>query len=204
MSTDVQSRFYKRDFQKSPLTEAETKVAQTFKDIASASEIDLKDVYLSSVRYYDFSKEQKKGKSVYLVFVPYPSLNALLKVQRKLVVELEKRLRSYVLLTAKRTIQSKWIKTHKSQQRPRSRTLTSVFDAILDDFCLPTNIIGKRTRVQTDGKRFTNVYLDEADRALFGDRADKLEAITQIYKSITSRDIRFEFKPDVTFYTYKK
>jgi small subunit ribosomal protein S7e len=88
--------------------------------------------------------------------------------------------------------------------RPRSRTLTHVYDATLDDFCLPSNILGKRTRVQVDGKRFTKVYLDETDKSLFGDRGEKLEAISKIYKKITAREVHFEFRQDVTFYSYKK
>ena len=38
--------------------------------------------------------------------------------------------------------------------RPRSRTLTAVYDAVLEDFCLPSVILGKRTRVRIDNSKF--------------------------------------------------
>ena len=79
------------------------------------------------------------------------------KIQPKLVPELEKRLKTTVLVVAKRTIQSKWIKTHKSQQRPRNRTLTSVYDSVLEDLCQPAAIIGKRFRHKLDGSLVTKV-----------------------------------------------
>lgn len=89
--------------------------------------------------------------------VAFPCYGHLLKVQRKLVVEMERRLKMNVLFTAKRTIVSKWIKKHKSQMRPRNRTLTAVYDAVLDDLCLPSTILGKRTRVRIDNSRYVKV-----------------------------------------------
>lgn len=42
-----------------------------------------------------------------------------------------------------------------------SRTLTSVYDAILQDLVYPAEIVGKRIQVKTDGKQLIKVHLDK-------------------------------------------
>jgi len=143
----------------------------------------------------------KKERRVLVVFVPVPLAKIVAKSHKKVVPELEKRLKATVLIVLKRTISSKWIKANRTQKRPRNRTLTSVYDAILEDLVLPANIIAKRTRYRLDGTRFTKVFLDEADRATI---EDKLDYIVSYYKLLTKRDIVFEFKEDKPFYTIKK
>jgi small subunit ribosomal protein S7e len=76
--------------------------------------------------------------------IPYPCLKVYQKVAKKLIPELERRLKLTVFVTAKRTLDSKWVKKHRSQMRPRSRTLTAVYDGLLEDLCSPGTIIGRR------------------------------------------------------------
>jgi len=163
---------------------------------------DLKDVYISHAKEIEFtSNDKKKSKPVNLVYVPFPCLKVIQKLHKKLVPELEAKLKANVLVVAKRTIQSKWMKTHKTQKRPYSRTLTAVHDAVLEDLLLPANIIGRRIRHRMDGSTVTKIILDQNDRELI---EDKLDAIAYVYKKISTKDITFEFRADVTYYSTKK
>ena len=96
-------------------------------------------------------------ENVLLVYIPYPCLKVMRNAHEQLVPELEKILNKKVLLTAARKIQSRWRKVHRSQKRPRSRTLTHVHNAILDDIVFPSEIIGKRERFRVDGTKFYRV-----------------------------------------------
>ena len=46
-------------------------------------------------------------------------------------------------------------------QRPRSRTLTCVQDAMLEDLVHPAEIVGKRIRYRIDGSKIIKVFAEE-------------------------------------------
>mmetsp|Transcript_3937 Transcript_3937/g.5769 ORF Transcript_3937/g.5769 Transcript_3937/m.5769 type:complete len:87 (+) Transcript_3937:428-688(+) len=85
--------------------------------------------------------------------------------------------------------------------RPRNRTLTQVHENILDDLFNPGSIVGKRTRVRLDGTKFIKVHVDETDKSIL---EDKVDAITQIYRKLTNKEVTVEFKKDETFHSIKK
>lgn len=68
-----------------------------------------------------------KEKPAALIYLTHRGNKALVTpLYKKVVGELEKKLKTTVLLVASRNIQSRWIKKNRTQKRPFSRTLTSV------------------------------------------------------------------------------
>lgn len=128
-----------------------------------------------------------------ILYVPYKLLKSFNKIHQRLVRELEKKYSGkHVLIIAQRTILGKsYARSQKTSGiRPRSRTLTAVQDAILDDICYPTEIVGKRTRCKVDGKRVLKVYLDSKDQANVEARTSTYAAI---YNKLTNKQISFHF-----------
>jgi small subunit ribosomal protein S7e len=71
-----------------------------------------------------------------------------------------------------------------------SRTLTAVHDAILEDLVFPAEIVGKRTRVKTDGSRLIKVHLDRGNQTFVEHKIPTFEAV---YKKLTGKEVTFEF-----------
>lgn len=108
------------------------------------------------------------GKRAIVIYVPVPQLKTFQKIQIRLVRELEKKFSGkYVVFLAKRRMLPKPTRKMKAkgkQKRPRSRTLTAVHDALLEDLVYPAEIVGKRTRVKLDGARLIKVHLDRSQQ----------------------------------------
>lgn len=62
------------------------------------------------------------------------------------------------------------------QKRPRSRTLTAVYDNILDDLVFPAEIVGKRIRVKLDGSQLIKVHLDKNQQTTIEHKVSKFAA----------------------------
>ena len=87
-------------------------------------------------------------------------------------------------------------KRHKTQKGPRSRTLTAVHAAILEDTVYPATITGKSTRVSLDGAKHTKIFLDPLDK----EKVDsKLDAMAQIYHKLTTHKISIHFSKPNSF-----
>merc|ERR1739845_253818 len=188
-------------------TDLEKEIAKVIFDLAQSSSEnreEFKNIYIAGAREFQINQLGKKEKRVVLIYVPYPSLKSAQKLHYKIVSEIQKRKNVQAFITAKRTILSKWIKVHKSQTRPRSRTMTSVFDSILEDLLLPGNITARRIRHKLNGKLVYKICINEENRAYLEERAD---AIAQIYDALTHRRIEIDFKNEPKFFklrTFKK
>uniref|UniRef100_A0A8C3QI80 40S ribosomal protein S7 n=1 Tax=Cyanoderma ruficeps TaxID=181631 RepID=A0A8C3QI80_9PASS len=123
------------------------------------------------------------GRKAIIIFVPVPQLKSF---QKKFSGK-------HVVFIAQRRILPKPTRksrTKNKQKRPRSRTLTAVHDAILEDLVFPSEIVGKRIRVKLDGSRLIKVHLDKAQQNNVG---HKVETFSGVYKKLTGKDVVFEF-----------
>lgn len=169
----------------------ELQVAQNLYDLESNTpelKADLRGLQFTAAREVEVSH----GKKAIVVFVPVPQLKSFHKVQARLVRELEKKFSDrHVVLVAQRRIQRKPArKARVTQMRPRSRTLTSVHEKLLEDLVYPTSIVGKRTKVRVDGSKLIKVFLDRKDHTSL---EYKLDTFASTYKKLTGKDVTFEF-----------
>ncbi|CAF9909472.1 MAG: 40S ribosomal protein S7 [Gomphillus americanus] len=176
-------------------SELESNIATAIYDLESNT-ADLK----SALRPLQFvsAKEVEvgHGKKAIVVFVPVPSLQGFHKVQQRLTRELEKKFsdRQVIFLASRRILprpkRSARSRNTQTQKRPRSRTLTSVHEAILGDLVYPVEIVGRRVRTREDGSKLTKVVLDEKER---GGVDHRLDTYSEVYRKLTGRAVSFEF-----------
>merc|ERR1711909_194937 len=146
----------------------------------------LRELHVTAAKEVDVGS----GKRAIVIFVPVPQLKAYQKIQTRLVRELEKKFSGkHVVFIAQRRILPK--PTRKSrrknkQKRPRSRTLTSVHENILEDLCFPSEIVGKRIRIKLDGSRLFKVHLEKTQQTNI---EHKLDTFTAVYKKLTGKDV---------------
>merc|ERR1711935_1234842 len=174
-------------------TEVEQEVAKALFDIevSPSSEIkaDVRDIYISGVK----ELEVKSGRTALVVQFPFRIWKNVLKIQGRLIRELEKKFsKKHVTFVAQRTILDKNFRRKGLKVRPRTRTLTSVHESILEDIVGPTEIVGKRTRISVDGSKLLKVYLDSKDKDK-GEVEAKLSTFSAVYKQLTNKEAVFMF-----------
>merc|ERR1712227_1040637 len=158
-------------------------------EVSPSSDIktDLKDIYISAAKELDVGKT---GKAV-VVYFPFRVWKAVRKIQGRLIRELEKKFnKKQVVFVANRTILDKNFRRKGLKVRPRSRTLTSVHESILEDVVGPTEIVGKRTRIGVDGSKLLKVMLDPKDKDKNEVEA-KLTTFSAVYKKLTNKEAVF-------------
>ncbi|XP_046840310.1 40S ribosomal protein S7-like [Xenia sp. Carnegie-2017] len=170
--------------------ELEKEVAGAISELEANSELkqQLRELYICGAKEVEVA-----GKKVVILFIPVPQLKSFQKVQARLVRELEKKFsgKHFVAVAQRRILPKPTRKTrNQKQMRPRSRTLTSVHDAILDDLCFPSELVGKRIHVKLDGSRLIKAFLDKSQQT---NVEHKLETFSGVYKKLTGKDVVFEF-----------
>ncbi|KAF7725159.1 40S ribosomal protein [Apophysomyces ossiformis] len=177
-----------------PVDEFELSIAQALVELENnVPELkkELKPLTISSAKEVDVGG----GRKAIVIFVPVPQLKAFHNIQQRLTRELEKKFseRHVVFVGQRRILPKPRRRVMAKQPRPRSRTLTAVHDAILEDLAYPTEIVGKRTRVKVDGSKTIKVFLDVKDATTL---EYKLDTFSAVYKKLTGKDVVFEFPPN--------
>ncbi|XP_028406275.1 40S ribosomal protein S7-like [Dendronephthya gigantea] len=170
--------------------ELEKEMAGAIAELEAGSDLkqQLRELYICGAKEIDVA-----GKKVVIIFIPVPQLKSFQKIQARLVREMEKKFSGkHIVAVAQRRILPKPTRKTRNQKqmRPRSRTLTSVHDAILEDLCFPSEIVGKRIHVKLDGSRTIKAFLDKSQQT---NVEHKLETFTGVYKKLTGKDVVFEF-----------
>ena len=175
-------------------SELELEVAKALFDIEVSPscefKAELKEIVISAAD----ELEVKAGRKAIVVHFPYKSWRVVSKIQGKLIRELEKKLsKKHVLLTADRTMINKNYRRQGIEVRPRSRTLTSIHDAILDDIVAPHQVGGKRMRMSADSSKIMKVILDvkEKERDTV---QEKLDTFSAAYLKLTNKPAVFSFE----------
>ncbi|KAJ4962015.1 hypothetical protein NE237_021925 [Protea cynaroides] len=170
-------------------SEFEESVAQALFDLETSNQelkSDLKDLYINSAVQIDVSGNRK----AVVVHVPYRLRKAFRKIHVRLVRELEKKFsgKEVIVIATRRILRPP--KKGSAVQRPRSRTLTAVHDAMLEDVVYPAEIVGKRVRYRLDGSKIIKIYLDPKER---NNTEYKLETFAGVYRKLSGKDVVFEF-----------
>ena len=172
-------------------SECDLSVAKAIFELQNSSNelaADLRNLQIYGAREVDMNS----GRKAIVMIVPVPQLKSWRRIQTRVTRELEKKFsdKQVVIVGFRRVLPKNVAAFGAKQQRPRSRTLSAVQDAWLEDMVYPTEIIGKRIRVKTTGNRVTKVLLDPKDQSVL---EGKIEGFTAVYHKLTGKDIVFEF-----------
>jgi len=165
--------------------EFENSISHALLDLELNSDLkaQLRELNISAAKEVDVG-----GKKAVIVFVPVPQLRSFQKIQTRLVRELEKKFsgKHFVFIAQRRILPKPTRKTklRNKQKRPRSRTLTAVHDAILEDLVYPAEIVGKRIRIRLDASKLIKVHLDKNQQTNIEHKVDTFAAI---YKRLTGK-----------------
>ena len=133
-----------------------------------------------------------EDRAAIVIFVPYRAYFTLNSVRSLVVQEVEKKhANTTVIIIPQRSIVSDKLSRYTNQIRAHSRTLSAVYDAILNDVVAPSIVVGKRIRYKSDGSSIIKVFLDKNTRK---DVEAKIATFTAVYFALTHRNVEFSFQ----------
>ncbi|XP_073115507.1 small ribosomal subunit protein eS7 [Elaeis guineensis] len=170
-------------------TEFEEIVAQALFDLENTNQelkSDLKDLYINSAVQIDVAGNRK----AVVIHVPYRLRKAFRKIHVRLVREMEKKFsgKDVIFIATRRILRPP--KKGSAVVRPRSRTLTHVHEAMLEDIVYPAEIVGKRIRYRLDGSKIIKIFLDPKER---NNTEYKLDSFAGVYRKLTGKNVVFEY-----------
>eukprot|EP00388_Colpodella_angusta_P012930 GDKJ01032608.1.p2 GENE.GDKJ01032608.1~~GDKJ01032608.1.p2 ORF type:complete len:190 (+),score=53.64 GDKJ01032608.1:1-570(+) len=183
MGTKMANRIVKTGKNKE-VTPVETQVVQALAELETGDVKVLKGFTINGVKEVDAGK----NKALVVVF-PFRLFKQSKSAHGKIVAALEKKFSSHVVLVSQRSTMESALHIAKEKgfaRRPRSRCLTAVHEAILEDVVGSNEIIGKRTRCKVDGSKVLKVLVNPA-----GATHDKFQTFSAVYKKLTNKDAVF-------------
>jgi small subunit ribosomal protein S7e len=131
------------------------------------------------------------NKRCYLVQVNESSIKNLHNVHAEIVKKLENHFNVPVLIVPfRKTINGNLYRKYIGKATPRNKTLTAVYDSLLEDLLYPATIVGKRIRFNKGKNKLFKVHVDPIDKESVEYKAN---AITTTYKALTNRELVIEF-----------
>ena len=168
-----------------------SEVNKIIKDYANSNS-ELRDLLnqltIKKVREFSVKENNKVVGKALLVYLPFAFHKKQPQAVVRLMSEIKKKKSVQVFMTALRTIVHP--RSGYKQKIPRSRTLTAVYENLLDDLIAPANILGKRVRHRMGGHQVLKVQLNVDNKGFLQPR---LSAIRQIYLGLTKRTLAFDF-----------
>lgn len=149
---------------------------------------------VADVKEISMTTPSNKKIGVLVVYLPYAlALNNASKIS-KIVNEIQTKKNKHAFVVSQRTTINN--RSDYKQKIPKSRTLTSVYDALLEDLIAPGYIVGKRTCIRLDGSTYNKIFVNEETKAFLEERT---EIIEKIYYSLTNRKIKIEFRAEANY-----
>lgn len=146
------------------------------------------------VKEIKIAGDDKKTYNALVVYLPFVYVKNHRALISKIINDIQTKKKLPTFVVSQRTLINK--KSDFKQKIPRNRTLTAVYDSLLEDLISPGVIIGKRLRFHLDGTQHTKVFLNQESKEFL---ESKINMIAQIYKQLTNRKVSFEFRHEVSY-----